>query len=82
VSNRVVHAPESNLFKVVQHQGKIEILGDINCFSSCTVYDVQGGLLGNFEDSIFILTEPSNQILIFKIEGTCGVEYHRIFFQN
>ncbi|MGB0403206.1 MAG: hypothetical protein ACPGEG_03855 [Salibacteraceae bacterium] len=65
-------------FKVIKNNGFITIQDNFNCFQSCSIYDVTGRKTDQKTETQFLLNEKSQNLLILKIEGSCGTEIHKL----
>ena len=74
-------AKSDNQFSCTQCNGEIEIVGDMQNYESCNVYDMMGRKIGYSTNSRFSINTEVSQLYILVIEREQGQEIHKLFIE-
>ena len=73
------HKQVDHKFNVMEHNGIVEISGDLSDYKSCSMYDLMGRKVGYSEESEFSINAVHGQVYILLIESELGTETHKLF---
>ncbi len=67
-----------NKFHLIQQHGKVKVMGELDHYKSCSIYDSMGRKIGYTEDNEFFINLKNPQIFIVLIDSKFGQESHKL----
>jgi len=76
-----IYIESARKFKLIEQNGLVEIIGDLSCYKSCSIFDFMGRKIGYSENSEFLINSDNSQIYILLIESDFGTETHKLLIK-